>query len=183
MSRALLLAALLALCGRAGAQALDGSWMRLDVSLEASVTSPGFALEPYRPKFSLYLFFESTGPTGDGVPGHTYDVRTVVRRGPGEWALGTPLSMTFRGTQQEQLPTTFLTLEHDGLQALGLLAAGCKVKLTKTGQLKRARLKTSGGVLFKGQTAEGDAVDGGFTARGRTVPEQKLPFDPAALGL
>jgi len=183
-------ALLLVLAGSAAAQdtTLNDTWFKLKIKVKGRAAVPDTE-DPHKVALSetAYLHLSLAPPDGapaDGVvfpayPTTSYDFELWTETAPDVW------SPTYNSTEDLETASAtdfffsdfFMTVNFlDGAVADNYMTIAITVKLDKEGAFKSASFKSLGGETYQGTTDGTDALRGGITVTGKTVPVEKLPF-------
>ena len=162
---------------------LDGAWFRLSVKASGYAVDPGTnAMKKAHVNTQAYLRLAFADETADGAPqGTTYAFELWTKQDGGTWALSDSGQHQFLGIASGDqlavdLPLSFTLADGRFIDGRGTFRLD--LKLNKQGFLKRCKLTTLGAETLDGSTNGTNVLAGGLTLKGRTISENKLPFEP-----
>jgi len=183
---------LLLLAGSAAAQdtTLDNTWFKLKIKIKGQAAVPDTE-DPHKVTLSQTAYLHLTATPADSAPAdgefptysttpYAYELWTETA--PDVW---TP---TYAATADLQTASEtdfyfadfFITVNYlDGAVADNYTTIAISVKFDKQGVFKNASIKSLGGETYQGTVTGDDALRGGITITGKTVPLDKLPFEIA----
>jgi len=157
------------------AQALDGQWFKLKISVKGYSVGFGEVISKARLKATAYLLM--TWNSGMGY----YDPIVFCETSPGVWSdqLRDPIYRNF--CTEEYIFISDHSWEiymPDGASFIYYFTGMIKSKFAAPGVVRNAMFSTLGADVYSGTTAEGDDLYGGATVKGKTIDPGKLPFTP-----
>jgi hypothetical protein len=177
------LALLLAPRAPAQAELLHDTWFKVKVRAKGVQVEDDGSLQQAASKSVHYIHFKA--PAAEGVDVLAYDVWSETA--PDAWAIVDDGELGVLGTGDllfNDWRIAFGLPDGNGLG--GFVTGRIKIKTKKVGDLKKAHVKTFGGETWiDGAPVGQSTVDGvhpfagSLKITGKTVPVEKLPFDPA----